>query len=152
MSPATTLADMAGDVLPDPSSPFGQRVRERLEHERVVWLTTTGPDGTPQPNPVWFVWDDGGFLVYNLAHAKRLSHIRDRPQVTLHFNSDEQGGDVVVFRGLAHPADTQPPAHENAAYVAKYREAMESVSGSLEEFSKTYPQVLRVQVNAIRGY
>ncbi len=152
MSPATTLGGMADGVLPDPSSPFGQRVRERLEHERVVWFTTTGADGTPQPNPVWFVWDDGGFLIYNAAHAKRLSHIQGRPQVALHFNSNEQGGDIVVFRGLAHPADTQPPAHENPAYVAKYGEAMESISGSLEAFSKAYPQALRVQVNAVRGY
>ncbi|WP_191249003.1 TIGR03667 family PPOX class F420-dependent oxidoreductase [Amycolatopsis deserti] len=143
---------MAGDVLPDPSSPFGRRVRERLETERIVWFTTTGADGTPQPNPVWFVWQDGEFLVYNAAHAKRLDHIRDRPQVALHFNSDGQGSDVMVFSGLARPADTQPPAHENPAYVAKYGKAMKRVGGNLEAFSAQYPQVLRVKINKVRGY
>ena len=38
-------------VLPDPQSPFGARVRERLRDENVIWFTTVGADGTPQPNP-----------------------------------------------------------------------------------------------------
>ena len=42
---------MANQVLPDPSTTFGKRVRERLAEEIVVWLTTVGADGTPQPNP-----------------------------------------------------------------------------------------------------
>ena len=143
---------MTGDVLPDPSGPFGQRVRDRLETERVVWFTTIGADGTPQPNPVWFVWADGGFLIYNMANARRLDHILGRPQVSLHFNSTSQGADVVVFRGLARPVDTQPPPHENTAFVAKYRDAMKAVSGSLEAFSAAYPRVVRVEVNGVRGY
>ena len=41
----------------DTSSSFGRRVVERLENEHVVWLTTVAADGTPQPSPVWFLWD-----------------------------------------------------------------------------------------------
>ncbi|NIH78806.1 TIGR03667 family PPOX class F420-dependent oxidoreductase [Amycolatopsis viridis] len=143
---------MAGDVLPDPSTAFGQRVRERLERERVVWLTTAGADGTPQPNPVWFLWAGDGFLVYNAVHAKRLSHIRDRPQVSLNFDSDGQGGDIVVFRGLARPVDSQPGPHENPAYVAKYGDAMTQISGSLEAFGEAYPQAVHITVRGVRGF
>jgi len=143
---------MATDVLPGPSTPFGKRVRERLERERVIWLTTVGADGTPQPNPVWFLWGDGAFLVYNAVRARRLDHILDRPQVSLHFDHDEQGLDVVVFRGLAHPVGSCPPPHENPAYVAKYGEAMERISGSLEAFSEAYPHAVRVRVNGVRGF
>ena len=58
-------------VLPDAGTPFGDRVRERLVDEQVIWLTTVGADGTPQPNPVWFLWTpeegdewgDGSFLI-----------------------------------------------------------------------------------------
>jgi hypothetical protein len=39
-------------VLPDPATPFGERVARRLREEAVIWLTTMGADGTPQPNPV----------------------------------------------------------------------------------------------------
>ena len=40
-------------VIPDPSTPFGERVQRRLREELLVWLTTVGRDGAPQPNPVW---------------------------------------------------------------------------------------------------
>jgi len=41
-------------VLPDPTTPFGERVARRLREEPVIWFTSTSRDGTPQPNPVWF--------------------------------------------------------------------------------------------------
>lgn len=71
-----------------PDNAFGQRVRERLGTEMVIWFTTVGADGTPQPNPVWFLWEDDGFLIYNRADANRLTHIAKRPQVSLNFDGD----------------------------------------------------------------
>jgi PPOX class probable F420-dependent enzyme len=65
------------DVIPDPGSAYGERVRRRLTSEMAIWLTTTGRDGTPQPNPVGFVWDGGDtVLVYSQAGARRLDNIR----------------------------------------------------------------------------
>ena len=60
-----------------PDTPFGARVRERLRDEHVVWLTTVGADGTPQPNPVWFLWDGADrVLVYNDNRSRRLARLR----------------------------------------------------------------------------
>jgi hypothetical protein len=39
------------------------QVTERLAKEQIIWLTTTA-DGTPLPNPVWFLWDGKQFLVF----------------------------------------------------------------------------------------
>ena len=44
-------------VLPDPSTTFGARVERRLRDEPVAWLTLVDPRGTPQPAPIWFLWD-----------------------------------------------------------------------------------------------
>jgi hypothetical protein len=41
----------------DLTTDFGKRAAERLAKEKVIWLTTVGVDGAPQPNPVWFVWE-----------------------------------------------------------------------------------------------
>jgi hypothetical protein len=49
---------MTADVLPDPATPFGQRVRRRLQNDTVIWIVTVGADGRPQPNPVGVVVDD----------------------------------------------------------------------------------------------
>ena len=45
-------------VLPDPGTEFGARVARRLHEDAIAWLTLTDQAGTPQPAPVWFLWDD----------------------------------------------------------------------------------------------
>jgi PPOX class probable F420-dependent enzyme len=62
-----------------PDNDFGARVRTRLKDELILWLTTVGKDGTPQPNPVWFLWepDTESLLVYNRTDAVRLRQVVD---------------------------------------------------------------------------
>src|SRR5437588_2044585 len=141
---------MAEAVLPDPSTPFGERVRRRLRDEVVIWMTTVARDGAPQPNPVWFWWDGGSFLVYNRPDARRLEHVRTRPNVALHFDGNGRGGDIVVFTGRAELTPSEPLPHLMPDYAAKYREAMTRVSGGLEEFSRQYPVPLRVRPLRVR--
>lgn len=136
-----------------PEGEFGERVTTRLRDEMVVWLTTVGADGTPQPNPVWFLWDgDATLLVYNRAEAHRLGHIDARPGVALNFDGNGRGGDIVVLSGTARRAPGTAPAHENADYVAKYAEAMTRVSGSPAEFAAAYPVAVEIDLRRIRGH
>src|SRR6476659_10509537 len=101
---------MTAGPLPDPDSDLGRRVRERLCDEQVIWLTTTQVDGTPQPNPVWFVWEDPDTLiVYNKPDAKRLLHVQTRQRVSLHFNRDEGGDAVALLVGPAVRDDGLEP-------------------------------------------
>lgn len=139
-------------VLPDPQTPFGARVRERLEAERVIWFTTVGADGTPQPNPVWFLWHDDGLLIFNRARANRLAHIEARPEVSTHFNANDTGGDIVVFAGRAKRLEGHPQPHEMPEYVTKYGDAMTRISGSAEAFGAEYPVAVRIDVRRVRGY
>jgi PPOX class probable F420-dependent enzyme len=143
---------MTESALPDPETPFGGRVRRRLREEQVIWITTVGRDGTPQPNPVGFLFqDDNSILIYNMAGANRINHVADRPLVSLHFDGDGAGGDIVVLIGVARRADDIPPAHENQAWLAKYREGMVRRSGSAEKFSEDFPIPMRIEITRTRG-
>jgi len=140
-------------VFPDPTKPYGERVQRRLREDIVVWLTTVGADGSPQPNPVWFLWDGESILTYNRADAWRLVHVRTRPRVALNFDGDGRGGDIVVITGRAELTRGEvPPPHEVPAYLAKYRARMSRVSGSPEAFSRRYPVPLRVWPLRVRGF
>ena len=122
---------MSEGPLPDEGSTFGRRVRERLAREQVIWLTTIGADGTPQPNPVWFVWEDPDtLLVYNRPDAYRLTHVLARPRVCLHFNANAAGNDIAVFTGTPSVTTPSPPPHEHPTYREKYAEGMVRVSGT----------------------
>jgi PPOX class probable F420-dependent enzyme len=139
-------------VLPEISSPFGERVRQRLTDEAVVWLTTVSADHTPQPNPVWFLWDGAeSLLIYNRPDAKRLASFRSRPRVSLNFDSTS-GQNIVVMTGEVAFVDGAPPATDYPDYVEKYRERIAHISGSVEVFAKTYTVPVRVTLTRIRGF
>jgi PPOX class probable F420-dependent enzyme len=136
-----------------PEGAFGERVAARLRDGYAIWFTTVGADGTPQPNPVWFLWDgDASVLVYNRADAHRLAHIDAQPNVALHLDGNGRGGDIVVLSGTARRAPELPAAHENPDYVTKYGDGMRRVSGSLEQFAQDYSVALLVDIRRIRGH
>jgi PPOX class probable F420-dependent enzyme len=136
-----------------PGGPFGDRVRRRLREAYVIWLTTVGDDGTPQPNPVWFLWDGAdSILVYNRADAFRLAHIDVRPNIALHLDGNGSGGDIVVLAATARRAPGLPAPHENPDYVAKYGAGMTRVSGDLAKFSADYPVPLDIRIRRVRGH
>lgn len=137
----------------DFSTEFGRRVRRRLEEEVFAWLTTTGPDLTPQPRPVWFLWQAGSFLVFSRPGAHKVAHIRARPNVALHFNADAQADeDVTVFTGRAEIDPAAPPAHELEAYFEKYRAGIAGLGMSPGEFSREYSLAIRIKPEKVRGW
>ena len=95
----------------DTSTDFGARVARHLEDDQVVWLTTVGPDGTPQPSPVWFLWDGDTALVRSQPSTPKLRNIEQRPRVSLHFNCTPNGGDVVILTGDAWVEAGAAPAN-----------------------------------------
>jgi PPOX class probable F420-dependent enzyme len=136
-----------------PAGPFGERVSQRLREERLIWLTTVGADGTPQPNPVWFLWEEPGtLLVYNRAAAHRLKHIESRPRVSLNFDADARGGDIVVITGEARVVDSRPLPHSHSSYLAKYEKAMMRVSGDVASFGREYPIAMEITIGRVRGF
>ncbi|MBK1786975.1 TIGR03667 family PPOX class F420-dependent oxidoreductase [Prauserella cavernicola] len=144
---------MAAAALPAAGTPFGDRVRRRLADERVIWFTTVGADGTPQPNPVWFVLDGDEVLVFNRPDAHRLAHLRRSPHVSLHFDGDGAGGDIVVLRGTARITEGDGSSPEAMpAYREKYAEGMVTVSGDATRFAEEYPVPVRIRIEKVRGY
>ncbi|HEV3359170.1 MAG TPA: TIGR03667 family PPOX class F420-dependent oxidoreductase [Pseudonocardiaceae bacterium] len=143
---------MTQSALPDPGTPFGERVHRRLADEQIIWLTTVGKDGTPQPNPIWFVHEDDHVLVYNGGGVKRIAHIAANPRVALNLDGDGKGSDIVVITGTARVVDDVPAPHENPAFVAKYRAGMERMYGTIEHFTETHPVAIRIDFGKVRGF
>jgi PPOX class probable F420-dependent enzyme len=136
----------------DTSSEFGERVARRLEEEQVIWLTTVGPDETPQPSPVWFLWDGETVHVYSQPGTPKLRNIARNPRVSLNFNGTEYGGDIVVFTGDARIIDDGPPASAVPDYVAKYTGGIESIGMTPESFAQAYSTPIQITPTGLRGF
>src|SRR5450631_206015 len=139
--------------LPDDSTTFGKSVRRRVHEEYLMWLTTVDTRGMPQPAPVWFWWDEAAsnFLVYNLAHAKRLDFVRRNSLVALNFDGYGTGSGIIVFTGHAQISPSEPSAHQHPLYLAKYRHWMTNMFGSPERFAAEYSVALRISPSKVRG-
>ena len=133
------------------SDEIGQRTWERINSERVVWLTTVSPKGIPQPRPVWFVWDNGDFIIYSSRRAKKLDHIANNPNVSLHFNTGADGYDVQVILGKARVDKNLPPSHLNKAYSDKYGAEILALDMSGEKYARIFKIALRVTPIRVRG-
>jgi PPOX class probable F420-dependent enzyme len=138
-------------TLPSPETPFGARVAKRLTEESVAWLTTIDANGVPQPNPVWFLWDGESALIYCLNTAARLRHIANNPRVSLNFNTDGDGDDLLILTGRIRLAPEEPPVDQNTAYLAKYGEDINDLFSNPVGMAEKYSVALRFEPEKLRG-
>ncbi len=140
--------------LPDPATPFGERVARRLHDDHIIWLTTIDGKDTPQPNPVWFLWDatTATILVYSKAGAKRHEHLQKHSRVSLNFDGNGAGGDIIVLTGEAHLSSDDPSADQQPLFVAKYQDFISRSFSTAENFAAQYPVALRIHLTALRGF
>lgn len=133
---------------------FGNRARRWLKSEKVIWLTTVGPDGTPQPRPVWFVWEEaeGTLLTYSQPGTHKLAHLARNPRVALHFSTDPEGAEVVVLTGKAIVDRKAPPADQRPDYLRKYRAGIRDLEMTPATFAQSYAVPIRVRPDRLRGW
>ena len=136
----------------DPSSEFGARVLRRLAQEGIIWLTTVRANGQPEPSPVWFVWDGETFLIFSRPDTPKLRNIAARPRVSLNFNTNASGGDVVVFAGEARIANDEPSVLDVPAYLVKYKDDIPRIGMTPETYAAAYSVPIRVRPMKVRGF
>jgi PPOX class probable F420-dependent enzyme len=136
----------------DTSTEWGRSAAALLAREPVIWLTTIRADGSPWPNPVWFVWDGEGILIYSTPDAAKLRHLRRDPRVTLNLNGEGWANDVVVVSGRAVEAPEEPRADLQPAYVKKYRDGIARLGMTHEEYGDRFSVPVRIEVTAVRGH
>ena len=145
----------------DGTSEFGQRAARRLREDVLAWLTTVDRRGTPQPVPVWFLWDGGtSILVYSRPGTPKLRSIEGNPRVSLHLDGNGRGGDIVVCLGQATISD-DPPADEIPEYIDEVRAAHRAqpvvsllvrsrLLGAAAHHDLSHPRSLNAQVQKMR--
>ena len=80
----------------DFSTDLGKRAKERLEREIVGWLITVGSDGTPQPSPIWYLWEADTVLIYSQPNTPKVRNIERHPQASFHLEGDNKGGNIII--------------------------------------------------------
>lgn len=127
----------------------GAHASHRLASDRIGWLTTVAPDGTPQASPIWFLWDGDEILVYSLD-SPRARNVAKHPRVSLNLDGNGLGGDIVIVEGTARIDPETPGAADNPAYVAKYLPVMDDHGWTPEWFAGRYSVPIRITPTRFR--
>jgi PPOX class probable F420-dependent enzyme len=120
-------------MMIDFSSEFGAKAAQRLSQEGIIWLVTVRHDGTPQPSPVWFLWEGETILIYSQPNTQKLRNIARNAKVSLNLRGDAWGNDITIVTGDARIDDDAPLVREVPAFVKKYVDDLRSAK-SMEDF------------------
>ncbi|WP_229400970.1 pyridoxamine 5'-phosphate oxidase family protein [Micromonospora okii] len=58
-------------------------VLDRLDRERIAWLCTVRPDGSPHVTPVWFLYRDGEWWICTQERNRKFRNVVADPRVSL---------------------------------------------------------------------
>lgn len=136
----------------DSNTPQGARAIARLIDEKIIWLTTVRHSGQPQTSPVWFLFQNGEFLVYSLPGTARTANLEANPLVSLHLDGNGEGGDIVSIEGKAHIDPAAPPSNQVAAYQEKYAGFIARNGWTPDSFAADYPVAIRIVPTRSRAW
>jgi len=140
-APLQTAPDARPGYDPDAAA-TARRVLPMLADERVVWLSTVRPDGTPHLVPAWFLWDGEALLVWSKPNAVKVRNLRANPRLMIAVGDAHADFNVglIEARASLDPSVLDVPG----AFFAKY--AADLAVAGLDEtaFRAIYQQAIRI--------
>jgi PPOX class probable F420-dependent enzyme len=137
----------------DTTTELGAKVFERVEHQLLAWLTTVAADGTPQPNPVWFIRDGESFIVFSKPGQAKLANIKRHPQVSFNLEATADEEQITIFTGTAIEIDRATLGPDVLdRYAARYQQGMINIKMTRAEYEAAYEVVVRITPVKLRGW
>lgn len=136
----------------DFTTDHGMMAREQLENDIVIWLTTVTPTGMPQPNPIWFVWEDNCVLTWVQPQSARIRNFQQNNQVSLNMVGDPAANHMTVLTGTAEIDESIGSALENEKYMRKYAHRWASIDMTSESAAEEFSLPIRIRPNKLRGF
>jgi PPOX class probable F420-dependent enzyme len=124
---------------------------QRIQRAYYMWFTTVRDDGMPQPTPVWFIEENGTFLIYSMPNNQKLRNIEANPLVALSYSETPDAGDYLVIMGEAKLDRNAPTPIQNTAYMQKYTQGIEDINMTPESFNRSFSVAIRVIPIRVRG-
>jgi PPOX class probable F420-dependent enzyme len=118
------------------------RVRPMLAEERVVWLSTVRPDGTPHLVPTWFLWDGKALVVFSKPGAAKVRNLRANPRLMVAVGDPEDDFSVGLIEAEARCLDEAAVVPD--AFFVKYADELGPGRLDPQTFRATYTQAIRV--------
>ena len=90
-----------------------EKALELLGSKILCNLATTRPDGAPQVNPMWFIWDGEFIWFTHTSYRQKYKNIAHEPRVSVSLIDPNDKYSYVEVRGVVDHVDADP---EGAMY------------------------------------
>jgi PPOX class probable F420-dependent enzyme len=103
-------------------------------------------------NHVWFIWDDGSFVIFSQPNQAKLNNIRRTGRVSFNLESiDEET--ITIFTGHAEivPHESIPQSLLDR-YAQRYAEGLKNLKMTREEYEAAYTAPIRFTPEKVRGW
>jgi PPOX class probable F420-dependent enzyme len=148
----TSLRERPRGVIDPPASAsvMGSLVRlhELLANARIVWLSSTRPDGRPHVVPTWFDWDGEVITVFTRPEAQKVRNVRHEPRVMLAIGRPEPSFEVELLEGdatIVGGADDARAVRPSPSFAAKYAGSLAETGRTMDGFAQEFPHALRIR-------
>ncbi|RTL64542.1 MAG: PPOX class F420-dependent oxidoreductase [Pseudonocardiaceae bacterium] len=89
------------DVIPE-------QFCDLLERPLLGHLATTRPDGSPQVNPMWFLWDGTHLRFTHTSRRAKFRNVRHEPRVAMSVVDPDHPSRYLEVRGTVESVDDDP--------------------------------------------
>jgi PPOX class probable F420-dependent enzyme len=87
-----------------------EKARELLGSKILCSLATARPDGAPQVNPMWFIWDGELIWFTHTSYRQKYRNIAHDPRVSVALVDPADKYRYVEIRGVVERIDPDPEA------------------------------------------
>lgn len=84
-----------------PALPIPSDFHDLLDEPLIGHLATIGPDGRPQVNPVWYLWDGEHLLISMQAVTRKYQNLVANPAMAISIVDPTNPGRYLEIRGDA---------------------------------------------------
>src|SRR5262249_25610238 len=91
--------------------------------------------------PVWFLWEGTTILIFSKPNNQKIRNLRQNDHVTLTLDDTKNGLDVVILEGTAELLEQRVEHAILQAFGEKYREGLQGIGVTVEEFITLYSQM-----------
>ncbi|MBN9111800.1 MAG: PPOX class F420-dependent oxidoreductase [Pseudonocardia sp.] len=101
------------DVIPE-------QLSDLLERPLLGHLATTRPDGSPQVNPMWFLWDGTHLRFTHTSRRAKFRNVRHEPRVAMSVVDPDHPSRYLEVRGTVESVDDDPTGAFYVALAQRY--------------------------------
>ena len=135
----------------DTSTDFGARATRHLEGDRIIWLTTVGPHGTPQPSPVWFLWDGDTVLIYSSLRPQNCA-ISTGILVSVCTSTAPRAAATWSLSPATPGSMLAPTCQRESSLCRQVCGGLRDIGMTPDAFAQAFSVAIRVRPRSLRGH